>query len=229
MASSYADLSSKMITSREQTMTSLQIAEITGKIHANILRDIRTILEQGVNQINFELVEYTDAKGEKRPCYNLTKKGCLILASGYDAKLREKIIDRWEELELDKQQVPLSKAQRTLATIQQLCELAQRDVELEQRQIELEKEQKTIARKVSEIEETIRPNGFMSVMGFANTHHINIGTKAAAAIGRLASKWCKSRHEKTESVKHERWGEVNTYPMEALKVAFAEFYPAISF
>lgn len=84
------------------TMTSLQIAEITGKRHANVIRDIHNLLDQGVNQLNFELVEYTDAKGEQRPCFNLTKKGCLILASGYDAKLREKIINRWEELETEK-------------------------------------------------------------------------------------------------------------------------------
>ena len=83
-------------------MSSLEIAEITGKTHSNVMRDIRSLLEQGVNQINFEAVEYTDKKGENRPCFNLTKKGCLILASGYDAKLREKIIDRWEELELEK-------------------------------------------------------------------------------------------------------------------------------
>lgn len=83
-------------------MTSLQIAEITGKRHANVIRDIHNLLDQGVNQLNFELVEYTDAKGEQRPCFNLTKKGCLILASGYDAKLREKIINRWEELETEK-------------------------------------------------------------------------------------------------------------------------------
>jgi len=35
-------------------------------------------------------------------CYILTKKDCLLLASGYDANLRAKIINRWEELEMEK-------------------------------------------------------------------------------------------------------------------------------
>lgn len=82
-----------------QTMSSLQIAELTGKQHSHIMRDIRALLEQGVNESNFGLVEYRDAKGEIRPCYQLTKTGCLILASGYNAVLREKIINRWIELE----------------------------------------------------------------------------------------------------------------------------------
>lgn len=77
-------------------LTSLEIAEITGKQHAHVMRDIRVLIEQGVDQSNFGLVEYTDKKGEKRPCYRLTPKGCLILASGYDALLREKIINRLE-------------------------------------------------------------------------------------------------------------------------------------
>ena len=81
------------------TMSSLEIAELTGKQHAHVLRDIRSLLEQGVAASNFGLGEYTDKNNQSRPCYNLTKKGCLILASGYDAKLREKIIDRWEALE----------------------------------------------------------------------------------------------------------------------------------
>ncbi len=82
-----------------QTMSSLQIAELTGKQHAHVMRDIRALLEQGVNGSNFGLVEYIDKKGESRSCYQLTKTGCLILASGYSALLREKIINRWVELE----------------------------------------------------------------------------------------------------------------------------------
>lgn len=80
-------------------MTSLEIAEVTGRQHQHIMRDIRNLLKQGVNQSNFGRIEYKDAKGEMRPCYRLTPKGSLILASGYNAVLREKIIDRLFELE----------------------------------------------------------------------------------------------------------------------------------
>ena len=87
----------------KETMTSLEIAEITGKNHSHIMRDIRNLLSQGVSESNFGLSSYKQSQpngGTKNvPCYKLTKKGCLILASGYDALLREKIINRWEELE----------------------------------------------------------------------------------------------------------------------------------
>lgn len=83
-----------------QTMSSLQIAELTGKRHDDILRDIRNLLEQGVAAHNFVETSYTDKSNRQSPCYQLTKIGCLILASGYSAILREKIINRWMELEM---------------------------------------------------------------------------------------------------------------------------------
>ena len=85
-----------------QGMSSLEVAELTGKQHAHVMRDIRNLLEQGVAASNFGLGSYKDANQQVRPCYNLTPKGCLILASGYDAVLREKIVNRLEELEMEK-------------------------------------------------------------------------------------------------------------------------------
>ena len=111
----------ELILSKE-TMSSIEIAELTSKQHSNVMRDIRNLLEQGVSQINFELAEYSDNQGKPRPCYNLTKKGCLILASGYDAKLREKIIDRWEELETQSRhgfQVPSSFSEALMLAAEQ--------------------------------------------------------------------------------------------------------------
>ena len=101
--------------------------------------------------------------------------------------------------------------------IQMLAAQAQAMAELEQRQLVTEN-------KAEQIENRIHDNGFMSVMGFANIHHLNIGKKAAQTIGRLASKWCKRNGFLPEKTKHERWGSVNTYPTAALKFCFAEFY-----
>lgn len=69
----------KLIASVQKGMTSLEIAEVTGKQHAHVMRDIRNLLSQGVAESNFGLGSYTDANNQERPLFNLTPKGCLIL------------------------------------------------------------------------------------------------------------------------------------------------------
>lgn len=119
-------------------MNSLEIAELTDREHKNVMRDIRELLSKGINRLNFELVDYKDKKGETRPCYNLTPKGCLILASGYDAVLREKIIDRLEELELQKRNGTF-KVPQTFAQALRLAAEQQETIERQQRTIEVQK------------------------------------------------------------------------------------------
>ena len=81
------------------TMSSREIAELTGKLHGHVTRDIRNMLEKlGFNQSKFGSV-YRNAKGEQRECFNLPKRETLILVSGYSVELRARIIDRWMELE----------------------------------------------------------------------------------------------------------------------------------
>ena len=59
----------------DERMTSLQIAEATGKAHKDVMRSIRNMESAWVkvNERKFALVEYVDQKGESRPCYSLTK------------------------------------------------------------------------------------------------------------------------------------------------------------
>lgn len=123
--------------SGKEIITSLEIAEITGKQHAHVMRDIRVLLDQGVTESNFGLSEYKDVTGRTLPCYSLTKKGCLILASGYDALLREKIINRWEELEL-KERATLP---TTFAEALQLAANQAKELEAKQKLIEDQKQQ----------------------------------------------------------------------------------------
>ena len=56
-------------------MTSIEIAEVTGKQHKNVMQAIRNMEPawEKVNGGNFSHVEYKDAKGEMRPCFELTK------------------------------------------------------------------------------------------------------------------------------------------------------------
>ena len=94
-------------------MSSLEIAEVTGKEHKNVMRDIQNLLSQGVDKLNFERISYKDSMNRVRDAYQLTYKGVLILASGYNPVLREKIINRWEELETGKAEPKFSQQQQS--------------------------------------------------------------------------------------------------------------------
>lgn len=87
------------ILGNENIMTSLEISEITGKRHDQILRDIRDEIEklekQGIGAEHiFVLGEYLDKNNQKRPMYSLTKEGVLQLAARYDAVVRFKLIEK---------------------------------------------------------------------------------------------------------------------------------------
>lgn len=70
---------------KTQTLDSREVAEMVGKQHAHLLRDIKTYCDY-LNGSNLGLVDffnsstYRDSKGEVRPCYQITKKGCELIA-----------------------------------------------------------------------------------------------------------------------------------------------------
>ena len=85
----------------EQRMTSLTIAQVTGKMHKDVLKAIRNMEPAWlkVNGRHFELVEYKDSKGELRPCYSLTKAECLYIATKFSDEARARLVKRWYQLE----------------------------------------------------------------------------------------------------------------------------------
>lgn len=79
-------------------MTSLTIAEMTGKQHGHVMRDIERELDKiGEPQSKFG-AGYLDAQGQRRRCYALPGEYLLFIASAYDAKLRMQIIRHWSAL-----------------------------------------------------------------------------------------------------------------------------------
>ena len=95
--------------SSEMTMSSLEIAKLTGKEHYNVLRDIRTMLEElEIDALKFEGISQ-DAYKRPLKCFNLPKHECMVLVTGYSIKLRSAVLRRWQELE-DAQRAPAKPA-----------------------------------------------------------------------------------------------------------------------
>ncbi|WP_161133404.1 Rha family transcriptional regulator [Schauerella aestuarii] len=95
-------MSALMQIGQEARMSSREIAELTGKRHDNVMRDIREMLmelhgEGGV--LRFEETYTNPQNGQNYPVFLLAKRETLILVSGYNLTMRAKIIDRWQELE----------------------------------------------------------------------------------------------------------------------------------
>ena len=84
------------------TMTSREIAELTGKNHADVMRDIRIMVDQLTKAEMLSCANsttYAGKDGRQYPQYELDKDTCLTLLLGYDAVARMKVVKRWQELE----------------------------------------------------------------------------------------------------------------------------------
>lgn len=173
------------LTPNQKGMTSLEIAEVTGKQHAHVMRDIRSLLSQGVSASNFGLGSYTDANGQKRPLFNLTPKGCLILASGYDAVLRERIINRLEYLENGKKVI---KTPQTY--LEALEALVATEKEKEQLRIETEQQQATIELQDKEIKEAAPK------VNYYNNHLQSVNTLTSTQIAKQIGMDAEKLHKK---------------------------------
>ncbi len=97
------------------SMTTLEIAELTGKRHGNVMRDALGLLK--VSELKSELAEisYRDDQGKDRKAYRLTKAATFTLITGYSAELRYKCWLRLDELE---QQVRHLEDQKKRAAVQ---------------------------------------------------------------------------------------------------------------
>lgn len=90
-----------VLSNQSITMSSREIAELTGKRHDHVMRDIRAMLVDlhGENGLPNFGASYINEQNKEQPCFNLPKRESLILVSGYNVHMRATIIDRWQALE----------------------------------------------------------------------------------------------------------------------------------
>jgi phage regulator Rha-like protein len=92
----------------KQMMTSLEIAEVTGKQHKNVMQAIRK-MEPAWEKVHgckfalmFREVEIGHGAVRQDPCYLLTKTESLYIATKFNDEARAKLVLRWEFLERER-------------------------------------------------------------------------------------------------------------------------------
>ncbi len=116
-------------------MTSLEIADVTGKPHNDILKAIRKMEEawkkvQGGNfSLSSRTYELPNGGNKTVPCYELTKTECLYIATKFNDEARAKLVLRWEELE--KERIGREAVRKLLVTDAEVMSEAERIVGLE--------------------------------------------------------------------------------------------------
>lgn len=189
-------------------ITSLEIAEITGKGHYHVMRDIRKMEEAWVNlnQSKFGLVKYTDKKGEDRDMYSLTKTECLYIATKFNDTARAKLVLRWEELERA-QSKPMSTLDMVQASIDAI-RANQRDL------LEVRKDINDLKAKA------VGPPNYYTIVGYSALNKIRINFQMAREYGKEASKYCRERGIPTDEIPDPRYGRVRLYPCDVLDKIF---------
>lgn len=99
-----------LITNQPLTMSSREIADLTGKSHSKVMRDIRVMIEDLKQNPHLDFVcndstYQSESSGQTYPCYELDRDTTDCLLTGYSVILRMKVIKRWKELE-EKQDQP---------------------------------------------------------------------------------------------------------------------------
>ena len=145
-----------LILSNKKTMSSLEIAELAGRNHKDVMRSIRDMEPawEKINGRNFALVEYRDSKGEMRPSYELDYKECMYVAAKFNDETRAKLVLRWDALETGKAtpayQVPSSFSEALMLAAQQ--------------QLQIEEQQKQISCMSTEIVEMKKKTDYLEII-----------------------------------------------------------------
>ncbi|WP_324671075.1 Rha family transcriptional regulator [Hymenobacter sp. GOD-10R] len=186
-------------------MSSREVAELIGKNHADVMRDIRN-MQSSLTKANLlscvESATYLGTDNRPYPMYNMDKDTTICLMTGYDVAARMKVIQRWQALEA-------SRAPQSTAEV--ILMLAQQNVANEKRMIALEQGQAEIKAQL-----TTRNEEYYTVAGYAALVHKVVNLRVAATLGRKAAKLSKEKGLTVGTTHDPRFGKVGTYHQSVL-------------
>ena len=121
-----------MVMNNEVTMSSREIAELVGKEHKHVMRDLRVLSEQLGDMFEGVVQVWTHPQNKQQyEEYAIKRDTCITLLTGYDSVSRMKVIKRWQELEsAQKPAIPQTYAAALLEAGRLAMELEQAEAKL---------------------------------------------------------------------------------------------------
>ncbi|HCG0181701.1 TPA: Rha family transcriptional regulator [Pseudomonas aeruginosa] len=205
------------------TMTSREIAELTGKQHKHVIRDIREMLDalEKDGPVLGHVREEKDSRGYTEN-FHLDRELTETLVTGYSIPLRHKVIRRLHQLEEQVAQpaIPqtLPEALRLAADLAEKCQqlAAERDHAIATKaQIGSRREAQAMAAASSAVRQVRRlENELGRGTRFATVTAVEIATGTKYPFNAYVHfrKWCKANGVQPEIVPDRRFGEVKAWP-----------------
>lgn len=185
-----------METLEQKFIDSREVAEMVGKEHSKLLRDIRSYTEQ-LGQANFGQSDfftestYINSQNKKMPCYQVTKKGCEFIAHKLTGvkgtEFTAKYINRFHEMEdAIKAHIPTGNELIALAVVEAQKLLAQKEEEIKQLEDSVQQMDKVITEltpKADYADRILSSNDCMTVTQIAQDYGLS-----AVSFNRILSR-----------------------------------------
>lgn len=185
-----------METLEQKFIDSREVAEMVGKEHSKLLRDIRSYTEQ-LGQANFGQSDfftestYVNSQNKKMPCYQVTKKGCEFIAHKLTGvkgtEFTAKYINRFHEMEdAIKAHIPTGNELIALAVVEAQKLLAQKEEEIKQLEDSVQQMDKVITEltpKADYADRILSSNDCMTVTQIAQDYGLS-----AVSFNRILSR-----------------------------------------
>lgn len=204
------------------TMSSREIAELTGKEHKNVCRVIRDLISDRILDAQLEPLKF-EYRGQWFDYYELSKRDSFVVVARLSPEFTAHIVDRWQELE--QKLNPVLNLPQDLPSA--LRALADTHEQLQQAQFEREIAVKTkahISDKKTATAMATASNAVQENQRLKDQIGQSKKNATVLAVERLTSKtytwqplnkWCKAHGVKPQKVHDARYGKVNTYPYQA--------------